>query len=183
MPSIKGRKALIAVFGVIVAVVALASPASAAPYGSQPTCSVSDQTPGEGGSFTLSGSGFGANENISDVLHSVPSTLAPAATDASGNFAVTVALPMGFTGVHTISSTGATSGRVATVTITIGGTTTNAAAGTTAAGTTAAGTTAATGGLAFTGADVAGIGALAVLLLLGGVLMVFASRRRRSVNS
>ena len=170
MPTIKRpNRALIAMFGVISAVVALASPASAEePYTHQPTCSVSDERPAEGGHFTLHGKGFGRHEHMRDVLHSVPFTLAPAVTDASGNFATTVALPMGFTGVHTISSTGATTGRTATVTITIGGTTTAAAP--------------TSNGLAFTGAAVIGIGSLAVLLLVGGGLMLFASRRRKVIG-
>jgi hypothetical protein len=161
-------RALIAVFGVIVAVAAFAGPASALdpPYPpAGQTGTVSDQTPGEGDSFMLGGSGFDANEKIANVLHSDPYTLAPAVANASGNFSVSVTLPAGTTGVHTIVSTGATSGHTSTVTITIGGT-----------------GAADDDSLAATGATVISIGSLALLLLVGGVLMVFSSRRRK-VNS
>jgi hypothetical protein len=51
------------------------------------------------------------------------------------------------------------------------------AAGTTAA--TSAATSAATGGLAFTGANAIGVGALGGLLLVGGGAMVLTGRRRK----
>ncbi|MHB8188202.1 MAG: hypothetical protein ACYDDU_19470 [Dermatophilaceae bacterium] len=162
--------ALIAVFGMIIAAVAFAGPANAAPYTNPATSSVSNQTPAAGSSFTLSGSGFGANEDVANVLHSLPYTLTPARSNASGNFSVTVTLPAGVTGVHTIVSTGATTGRTATVTITIGGVTTSGAVTT-------------GGGLAFTGADVIGIGGLAMLLILGGSVLLFAGRRRTAVSA
>ena len=160
------RVALVAVFGLIVAAVAFAGPANAAPYSNQTTSSVSNQTPAAGSSFTLSGSGFGANEDVSNVLHSLPYTLTPARSNVSGNFSVTVTLPAGVTGVHTIVSTGATTGHVSTVTITIGGA---ASAGAFTTGGTK---------LAFTGAAVTGIGGLALLLIVGGGVMLFAGRRR-----
>ena len=169
MPSMKRpQAALIAVFALFVAAVAFAGPANAAPYTSQATCSVSDQTPAAGSSLTLSCSGFGANETVNITLHSHGVTvLAPGATNASGAFSTTVTLPAGVTGTHTLTAVGATSGRTASVSITIG------------AVTSAGGPTG--GGLPFTGAAVMGISSLAVLLLLGGVLMVFTSRRRRTV--
>ncbi|HYO19748.1 MAG TPA: hypothetical protein VES02_13910 [Dermatophilaceae bacterium] len=62
------------------------------------------------------------------------------------------------------------------------GTSASTSAGTSAGTNAAAGasTTTTTGGLAFTGGAVAGIGALGGLLLVGGTTMVVASKRRRT---
>jgi len=132
--------------------------------------SVSDQTPSAGSSFTVSGSGFNAGEKVTIVL-SGGASLGTATADSSGAFSFSVKLPSGVTGAQTIVFTGATSGKTSSQAITVG-----ALAFTSAGGSTKTG-----GTLAFTGAAVMAIGSLAVLLVLGGGLMMLAGRRRKSV--
>src|SRR5450631_946813 len=157
---------LIVLFGVIIAMVAFATPSSAAPYTTQPTTSVSNQAPEAGSTITFSGKGFLPGETVTITLSNgtkYPSVVA----DASGAFTTTVALAANLSGTLTLTATGATSGRTSSTTIQVAAETANA------------GVTPSTGGLAFTGAAVIGIGALGGLLLIGGATMVLASRRRK----
>ena len=156
---------LILMFGVIIAVVALAVPANAASYTTQPTTSVSNQAPTAGSSVTFCGQGFQAGETVAIALDNgtrYPSVVA----DGSGAFCTVAVLGVSLSGTHTLTATGATSGRTSSTTIKVLGV--SASAGTTTSG-----------GLAFTGAEVIGIGALGGLLLIGGAIMVFAGRRRK----
>jgi hypothetical protein len=143
---------------------AFSGSAQAAPYTAQPTVSVSDETPTEGGTLTLTGQGFGSSEDVNNTLHTVTYPLTSAHTDAAGNFSVVVTLPAGVTGTHTIVSAGVTSGRTASVTITIGAPSTGGAGG---------------GGLSNTGVAVIGIAGVGVLLLIGGGTMLLAGKRRK----
>jgi hypothetical protein len=157
---------LIALFGLIIAVVAFAGPANAVGYATQPKVSVSNQAPAAGSSITFCGSGFAAGEKVTVALDNgtqFPSVVA----SASGAFCEVLVLGVNLSGAHTITATGTTSGRTSSAKIQVGGV--GASAIPNASGT----------GLAFTGAAVIGIGALAVLLLLGGGLMRFARRRRK----
>jgi len=153
---------LIVMFGMIIAMVGFAAPASAQPYTTQPTVSVSDQTPAAGSSVTFCGQGFLPGETVTVMLDNdteYPSVVA----DSSGSFCTTVVLGVSLTGTHTLTATGTTSGRMASVQIVIAGV--SASAG--------------PGQLAFTGAAVIGIGALGGLLLIGGAMMVVAVKRRK----
>jgi hypothetical protein len=167
MPTSRRLSApLIVMFGVIIAMVAFAGPAGAAPYTTAPTTSVSDQTPAAGSSVTFCGSGFQAGETVAITLDTgteYPSVVA----DTSGAFCTTIVLGASLSGTHTLTATGATSGATSSTTITVAGASANA-------GTTT------TGGLAFTGAAVIGIGALGGLLLVGGAALVVAGRRRKA---
>lgn len=154
--------AVISLMGALISMLILAASASAAPYSNQPTTTLSTQTPVAGGSFTLSGSGFGANEDVSNTLHSATYALASARTNASGDFSVVVTLPSGITGTHTIVSTGMTSGVTTSITITI-----------------LAPSSSSSGGLASTGVAVLGIGGFGGLLLVVGGLMLLAGMRRK----
>ncbi|MEP7193833.1 MAG: hypothetical protein ABI903_13315 [Actinomycetota bacterium] len=157
---------LIVIFGVMVAMVAFASPSSAAPYTTQPTTSVSNQNPVAGGTVTFSGSGFLAGETITITLDN-GTTFPSVVADASGAFSTTLTLSASLSGTHTLTATGATSGRTSSTTIQV------------AAASANAGVVPSSGGLAFTGAAVVGIGALGALLLVGGAAMVLATRRRK----
>ena len=163
MSTIKRLRApLVVMLGVFMTIAAFAGPASAAPYTTQPTVSVSDQTPAAGSSITFCGQGFLPGETVTIVLDEnteYPSAVA----DTSGAFCTTVVLGASLTGTHTLTATGLPSGRTASIKINVLGVTANAAPT----------------GLAFTGAAVIGIGALGGLLLVGGVMMVFAGRRRK----
>ena len=164
MPSSKRFFApLIVMFGLIIAVVAFAGPSSAYPGGTLPTTSVSNQDPTAGSSVTFCGSGFQPGETVTITLGTTakPSVVA----DSSGAFCTTVVLGATLTGTQTLTATGTTSGSTSSQQIRVAGV--SASAGTTS------------GGLAFTGAAVIGIGALGGLLLVGGATMVLASRRRK----
>jgi hypothetical protein len=153
---------LIVMLGVIIALVAFAVPASAAPYTNPATTSVSNQNPVAGATLTFCGQGFLPGETVAIALDTgakYPSVV----TDSSGAFCTTVVLGATLTGTHAIVATGVTSGRTSSTVIHVA----------------AASASGQTGGLAFTGAAVIGIGALGGLLLVGGAIMVLAGRRRR----
>ena len=63
---------------------AFSGSAQSAPYTAQTTVSVSDQTPTEGGTLTLTGQGFGSSEDVNNTLHTVTYPLTSAHTDAAG---------------------------------------------------------------------------------------------------
>ena len=165
MSTIKRLRApLVVMLGVFMTVAAFAGPASAAPYATQPTVSVSDQTPAAGSSLTFCGQGFLPGETVTIVLDKsieYPSVVA----DTSGAFCTTVVLGASLTGTHTITATG-TSGATASVQIVV-------------AGVSASANPPKAAGLAFTGAAVLGIGSLGALLLVGGAALVLAGRRRK----
>jgi hypothetical protein len=146
--------------------VAFATPANAAPYTTAPATSVSNQTPAAGSALTFCGTGFQAGETVAITL-SNGTTYPSVVADASGAFCTTVVLGANLSGTQTLTATGTTSGRTSSTTIQV------------AAATANAGVAPSTGGLAFTGAAVLGIGALGGLLLVGGATMVLASRRRK----
>jgi len=162
-------------FGVIIAIVAFAVPANAVSYATQPTTSVSNQAPAAGSSLQFCGSGFAPGETVTIALDngtSFPSDQA----DSSGAFCATLVLGVSLSGTHTIVATGATSGRTSSTTIRVAGVAANSNGNT--------GNEATTGNeLAFTGAAVVGIGGLGALLLVGGTVLVYGSRRRRLSTS
>lgn len=167
---------LVAVLGVLIAAVAFAGPANAVnPYVDSAATSVSDQTPAAGSSFTVTGSGFQPGETVTVRLRG-GATLGTTTADAGGNFSLRVTLPAGVTGTQTIVSTGETSGATSSITIQVGGVGTTAGDGT---GSTSGGNN--DDALANTGALVLGISTLALMLLVGGTLMLFAVRRRKDI--
>jgi hypothetical protein len=155
-------------FGVILAVAAFAGPASAAPnaYANPTTVSVSDQTPTAGSSVKFCGQGFQAGETVTIALDN-GTTFPSAVADSSGAFCSTLVLGASLSGTHTITATGTTSGATAAISIVVAGVSANAGA-------------TSSGGLAFTGGAVLGIGALGALLLIGGAAMMRAGRRRKA---
>ena len=157
-------------FGVITTVLAgvaigaflFATGSQASPYSTSPAVAASTQAPAEGASLTLTGTGYLPGETVDNVLHSAPYSLGSAVADSLGNFSVSVTLPSGVTGSHTISSTGVTSGRVSTVAITIVG-------------------PQSASGLPDTGVAILGIGSVGVTALVVGGLVLAAGRRRTRV--
>ena len=157
---------LIVMFGVIIALVAFAVPANAAePYTHQPTVSVSNQSPAAGSSVQFCGTGFQSGETVTIALDN-GTTFPSVVADSSGAFCTTLVLGATLSGTHTITAKGVTSGDTASVTIVV------AAASASGIPTT--------GGLAFTGANAMGIGALGALLLAGGAALVLSGRRRKN---
>lgn len=134
---------------------------AAAPYSTAPAVAASTQEPAEGASLTLTGTGYLSGETVDNVLHSVPYNLQSAVADPLGNFSVSVTLPSGVSGSHTIISTGATSGRVSTIAITIV-------------------VPQSSSSLPDTGVAVLGIGSIGLTALVVGGLVLAAGRRRRT---
>ena len=196
MPTSKRRNAsFIVILGVIFAMVAFAGPANAGPYTHQATISVSTQTPRMGGQFRLCGKNFHARGIVKITLDK-RIYLGSLRTNSKGAFCATVRLPRRVSGGHRLwvqdqyrHSASAwirilrPGVRVAGVSVTAG---TTSSAATSSAATTSAATTSAestsSGELAFTGAAGIGIGALGGLLLVGGGLMLFAGKRRKTIS-
>jgi hypothetical protein len=175
--------ALIGTIALLVTAVLFTVSANAAPYSNQAAISVSTTTPAVGANVSFGGSGYTSGERVSFTMGSF--NLGSVAAGVDGTFNLSAALPAGISGTFTIVAVGATSGRTANITITIGGataggTTNGATAGGTTNGTTAGGTSSGSGGdLASTGVAVVGIGALGVALLVGGGFVLMAGKRRR----
>lgn len=172
--------ALVTVVGMIASLAMFAGAASAAtPYTTNASISVNTSNPPEGGQLTISGIDFGPNEEVEIDLLSGAIRLAVVTTDANGSFTTTVTLPDGVTCDHTILSTGRTTGRSATVAITIGSCQdddgdggTDGDDGTSGGSTTTGGTLPRTGAIALI--SIGGIG----LTLLGGGLLMTVKRRK-----
>jgi hypothetical protein len=173
MSKVKRPFATILSFALLMAVsLGVAASAVAAPYSPAAEIAASTSNPSEGGSLTVTGSGFD-QENVGLVLHSAPYPLGTAKANADGSFSIVVTLPAGVSGLHTIIATGVTSGKVATSAITIG---------TVATTQSVTATKSNPSGLAYTGVAVIGLGTLGVLLLAGGgVFLVSGKRRTASV--
>lgn len=173
--------ALILALAMIFAALTLGGPASAAPYADQTTIGVSDQTPSEGSSFTISGAGFKAGEHVRIVLDN-GDFLGTATADSTGQYSFSVTLPSGLTGTHSIIATGETSGKVATSSISISAPTSSSSNGSASGSSSSSGTSSGSGtGLAYTGVAVVGIGSIGLALLVGGGAMLLLGKRRKGV--
>lgn len=126
--------------------------------------------PGE--RFTVSGSGWAANELLTITFNSTPKVLATTVVDSGGRFTVNVKVPDdATTGAHTVVVTGQ-AGRAISRPFTV-----NAATGTTTAGGTT--TTIRSGALARTGMSSGDFAVLATMALMLGAAAVAASPRGR----
>ena len=156
--------ALFAVLGLIAAIFAFTTPASAYPPGSAASVGSSSSTVGPGGSFTVSGRNF---KGVVTITGSDPIFLARVTAGADGTFSARVTLPAKEfpPGSHIITATD-TFGDEATFHVTVA----SAAVTTTKPGS----------GLPFTGFAAGTIGGIGVLLLLGGGFLLLAGRRRNA---
>lgn len=167
--------AVLATAALAVAILTIAAPGStAAPYVKAPTLSVSTTSPCEGESLTVTGTDFVPGSTLQLTLQSSPTSLGSVVVNANGGFTATVKLPAGVTGTHEIVAAGPPTPRNpnrATATITIRLCPVSAAAPPPSR----------PGPAAFTGADIAGLIALVVVLLGAGGAFVYIGRRRKSV--
>ena len=161
----------LAVLGIMIASVGFASSANAAPYTRAPSIAVSTTNPAEGSSIDVTGTDFDAGSTINFTLYSQPYALGSVTTDSSGAFAVSVTLPDGVTGTHTIAAQGPTSSASVTIEIYAVNQGSGGAAGDNGSSSG--------GGLASTGFAVAGIGVLGLGLLAGGTVLLLSGRRRK----
>lgn len=201
MPKTWARsRALVAVIGVIVAMVAFAGTASAAPYTDQPTVAVDNESPVAGSHIRVCGTGFHAHSKVVITLGN-HRRLSSVRTDKSGSYCKTVKLPKGVHGIKKIVSKDRR-GAKASVSIHItkkkhhkkdrdsaslkGSSTAGTSSST--AGTT--GTAIKVARVSFNGtsasasdsAAVIGISSIVGMLLFGGGLMLFLGRHRKNLS-
>lgn len=109
----------------------------------------------------LTGSGFAARTPVTIAIYSTPTVLTRTITDGSGAFSVTVSIPSGFTGSHTLLASGFGAGgvpRTLTLPVRVG----------------------TAGGLATTGLPVVATIVIGLGVTAGGLLALLGARRRRS---
>jgi len=160
---------LVAVVGMVIAAASLGMPASAYPTGVNPVIFLNKTVVEQGGSVIVTGENFTPNSNVVLTLTSVQVPLGTVHTDSNGEFTAQITIPSTEpTGQHTVEALDTPTGDVATATLTV-----------VAGGGTGGGTGGTGGGVAETGVAVIGIGALGVVLLIGGGLMLMAGRRRK----
>ncbi len=138
--------------------------ASAAPVPTvtHPSLSVSTTSPCVGQAIEVGGTSFAAGETIQ--LSIGDQTVGTATTGATGSFDPSVTTP-DLVGEQQLTGVGQTSGRQGALTLTIRKCSAVAGEGLDS------------GGLAFTGVEIAGLGLLAAVLIGGGALFVSAGRR------
>lgn len=155
----------------------LAGPAGAYPAGVSATISISTTTPRAGATITISGAAFKPRERISIEFHSVGYDLGSTYATGAGTFTTVVTIPKNASGMHDIVATGVTSGESAILTLDVQGPGSSRNAGYSAASVSGSGTD--SEGLSNTGVAVIGIGAVGVVLFVGGSLLLVAGKRRR----
>lgn len=161
---------LVALLGLLVAGLFAASVATATPYVSGATCSVTDGTPPIGGTDTVNCIDFGGNDSIHFSLHTAVYPLGNAPSNSDGSVSINVQFPNNVAGHHTIEAYDPTTNQLASVDVNIGGSGTGGKHHHHHHG----------GGTAMTGVAVFTLGGLGVLLLIGGGLFLFAGRRRKA---
>jgi LPXTG-motif cell wall-anchored protein len=164
------RKVFVVAACALTALLAVAGPAWAAAYPPDaPSIGTSSSSVANGGTTTVSGSGWEPGATISLSIASTPQSLGTAAVQSDGTFSKDVTLPCVDSGTHTISASGTSSAGTAdtaSTTITVTGSC-NPGSGT----------------LPHTGSDAAPVLTLAAgLILLGAVLVIVLSRRRAAAD-
>ncbi|MCU1453598.1 MAG: hypothetical protein JWN46_1744 [Acidimicrobiales bacterium] len=158
--------------------VALAAAPAAAQYGGGPVVTVGGTTVVAGAQVTVGGTGFVAGETVALTLGGPCGTasagggtpLGTVVVGPDGSFSTAVTLPSDVEpGTYGIYAAGATSRSCTNITV-------GEAGGSTGAGTVATGTLARTGTSSIKPLTAAGAG----LVTAGGMVLLFATRRRRS---
>jgi hypothetical protein len=163
--------ALFALGAMLVASVATAGSSTADPYSHHMSCSVNVSNPRAGGTITIRCIGAHHDVDLTIILHSRAVFLGTMTTDASGKASRSVTLPAGLTGHHTLIIHDPL-GRTSAIPLTI-------SSSGTAGQATNTGTNGTGGTTAFTGVAVIGIGALGLVLLVGGGMVLLLGRRRK----
>ena len=150
--------------------------ANAAPYGQNaPRLGVIDPGPCAGSYIDTQGSGFHAGETVLVSRDGI--SVGSVTASADGSFSDRIMLDKVAIGGHTVTATGQSTGVSASSPFTVTDSACDATTVTTAT-TVAAAPAAGSGSLAFTGAAVTGIGALALVALVGGLVLIVLGRRR-----
>jgi hypothetical protein len=135
------------------------------PFGPGPSVSISTTNPFPGQSVTITGANFNKNAHVTVVMSPPTVTLGSATTSASGSFTLHLTVPTNATGTKTITVVGGAPAGCAPNTIAIHIQTTVGPPG---------------NHLSNTGVEIAAIIAVALALLIGGVLFATVGRRRNS---
>jgi len=163
------RKVLVVAACAVTGLLVVAGPASAAYPPDAPSIGTSSSSVANGGSTTVSGTGWEPGATISLTIASTPQSLGTASVQSDGTFSKDVTLPCVDSGTHTISASGTSSSgtaNTASTTITVTGSC-NPGSGT----------------LPHTGSDAGPVLTLAAgLVLLGAVLVIVLSRRRAAAD-
>jgi hyaluronoglucosaminidase len=144
------------------ALLVLSAPAAMASYSGDGGITVTPPTVGGGNQVTIDSSGWKASSDVTITLHSTPVVLGTVQADASGNVHSTQTIPSGTaTGAHTIELTGtdpsgAPRDVTSQITVTAGGS---------------------SGSLPRTGAAIAGMLGVALVLFLAGLALSRARKR------
>jgi hypothetical protein len=155
---------MVAVIGMVIAAASIGVSASAYPTGVSPRIALSTSSVPQGGSLTVTGENFTPNSDAVLSLHSTPVGLGTVSTDANGQFSAEITVPSDTTpGAHTVQALDTPTGDIAAAALEV----------------TAGGGGTSPPPIAGTGVAVIGIGALGVVLLVGGGLMLMAGRRRK----
>lgn len=165
---------LVALLAIAATGLAVSTSANAQPYVQETF--TSPPTAAGGQPITITGSGWVPGETITLTLHSDPMVLGTTTADASGDWSVTVTIPTSATcGEHTITATGSATNRAADQPkseshgITITPPCVQPSVSTTPPSS-----------VSVTGVAAMGIGALGVVLLVGGGVMLLLGRRRKA---
>ena len=168
------KKPVVALFGLLAALAmslffSAGSASAVDGYGNETVAITATSSPNADGSTTYSvaASGFKPGEDVIVYVHSAPVELGSTTASSTGSISTSVTVPASYTGSHTLEAVGQTSGVTASFPIQLGGSGSASGSG--------------SGGLSSTGVAVVGIGALGVVLLAGGGLMLFAGKRRKSI--
>ena len=145
---------------------AVATTAQAYPATTCATLSVSSTSPTAGDSLAVTGANFSPNASITLDLQGPTTRLGTVTADAQGAFSTSVTLPSGTTGSHRlVASGGLTAGCSApTVSLDIAAASTGASSG---------------GGTAVTGVDIAAMIAVALGLIIVGVVLQRRAHARK----
>ncbi len=92
--------------GAVLGLLLLVSQVAYAQYEPSGPLDLSATTPSAGSPVHLEGSGYAPNSAVTITIESTPKTLVTTTTDATGSFSVTVTIPGGYSGAHTLVATG-----------------------------------------------------------------------------
>jgi hypothetical protein len=177
------RRSAALLFALLAGLLALVSgaavSASAAPaYGHHPHISCTPFRPFEHTHINCHGDGYLSNDHVNLTLHTKVYSLGSVNADANGAFDVTLLLPSGVTGLHTVTGTGI--GGVPTDTASTQINIRSSGSGTGGVGT--GGSSSGSGGLSSTGVAVISLGVVGVGLVgVGGLVLMTGRRRRRAL--
>lgn len=138
---------------------------------SAPTLFVSSTTVTPGETITISGCGYGPGQTVTITLHSSPVVLAVVTVGSNGRFSTQVTIPLDTSfGHHYLEASGTSAGQTASIAVVV-------------KPAPAAAHSSSSGGLPFTGADIAGMVLAGLILVSGGTMLLVAARRRRTASA